>query len=59
MKEEPGQSIWNSELEPLAIVIYRAIHPTGTDDTWAQEPTFVQAAYLDAALAARNHLTTS
>ncbi len=59
MKPTPDQSIWDSELEALAIVLYRAINRHGRDTTWKQEPHFVQSTYMQAALAARTHMTNT
>lgn len=59
MNEDPGKSIWDSELEALAIVIYRALNSLASEASWPIEPASVQAAYLDAALAARTHLNTT
>lgn len=56
MRPTPGASIWDTELEELAIVIYRGFNVLAGDDSWAQESFAVQSNYLDAALAARSHL---
>ena len=56
MRPIPGESIWDTELEELAVVIYRGFNVLATDDSWEQEPIAVQSNYLDAALAARAHL---
>ncbi|WP_043654470.1 hypothetical protein [Nocardia thailandica] len=51
------ESIWDPELERLALAIYCALNSLGSQASWLAEPNSVQARYLAAALAARNHLT--
>ncbi|TDP29828.1 hypothetical protein [Nocardia ignorata] len=59
MNPDPDQSIWDSELEPLAIAIYRALNSLGSEASWPVEPASVQARYLAAARDARAHVTNT
>ncbi len=53
------ESTWDPELERLALVIYCALNSLGSKASWLIEPNSVQASYLAAALAARNHMVST